>query len=92
MKAFNMEANQRAVGASNEREGWLWWVHQHEQRFVEMMTEGLNCKVVWPHRMVTGDYEELYDTIDWLGLEWSTEVLNFVDPLLWHSRQQLKKT
>jgi len=94
MTAFGNTANQRAVGVSNEEDGWKWWVNQHIDRFIEMMSDedGPNCKVIWPHRMVRGDYEQMYETIDWLGLEWKTDVLNFIDPLLWHSRQQLKTT
>jgi hypothetical protein len=94
MKAFSNPTNRAAVGAKNEEEGWLWWVRQHLDRFVEMIEaeDGPNCKQVWPHRMVNGDYTQLYETIDWLGLEWNPEVLNFIDPLLWHSRVQTKKT
>ena len=92
MKAFGLLENQKAVGATNEQEGWLWWVRQYEQRFVDMMTEGVNCKVIWPDRMVNGDYEQLYQTLDWLGLEWKSEVLNLIDPLLWHVRRKEKLT
>jgi len=90
MRAFRNEDIQRKVYVKNEREGWLWWVHQHEKRFVEMITEGLNCKVIWPHRMVRGDYQQMMETIEWLGLSWKTEVLNFVDPKLWHARAKSK--
>ena len=90
MSAFHREQNKKAVGATTESEGWKWWVHQHEKRFVEMMTEGVNCKIIWPHRMVHGDYQQIYEMIDWLGLEWKTDVLNFVDPLLWHARKNKK--
>jgi len=88
MRAFAREGNQRAVGAKTEEEGWLWWVHQHEKRFVEMINEGLNCKIVWPHRMVDGDYTQIYEMLDWLRLPWKSEVLSFVDPLLWHVRRK----
>ncbi len=87
MRAFRNVDNQRAVGTRNEEDGWLWWVHQHEKRFVEMITEGVNCKVIWPHRMVYGDYQQMYETIDWLGLKWTTDVLAFIDPRLWKARQ-----
>ena len=92
MRAFHSPSNQQAVGAKDEREGWLWWVHQHLERFIEMIEseDGPNCKQVWPHRMVNGDYKQMYDTIDWLGLKWNPELLNFVDPLLWHSRVKTK--
>lgn len=91
MRAFALEQNRKAVGTRTEEEGWLWWVREHEKRFNEMMTEGLNAKVVWPERMVNGDYSQMYETIEWLGLEWSTEAVSFIDPLLWKARQMKKK-
>lgn len=90
MRAFDNHRNQRAVGANTPEEGWLWWVHQHEDRFVEMMNEGLNVKVVWPHRMVDGDYSQMMELIDWLGLKWNSEVLNFIEPKLWKARDMKK--
>lgn len=88
MRAFSRPEIRRKVNARDEKEGWLWWVHQHEKRFVEMITEGLNCKIVWPHRMVQGDYRQMMETIEWLGLKWNSEVLNFIDPKLWHARRK----
>jgi len=88
MRAFRDVAFQKAVGATTEAEGWKWWVHQHEQRFIEMITEGLNCKVVWPERMVQGNYQQMYETIEWLGLRWKSEVLTFIDPKLWKARRK----
>jgi hypothetical protein len=76
------------LGIATEQEGLLWWVHQHEERFVEMITEGLNCKVIWPHRMVDGDYQEMMETIDWLGLKWNSQVLSFIDPKFWRARRR----
>ena len=86
MKAFKDESNITAVNATDEMNAWLWYVHQFEQRFIEMMTEGVNCKIIWPERMVTGDYKQLYELLDWLGLKWKIEALTFIDSLLWGSR------
>lgn len=88
MRAFVMERNQQAVHAKDEYEGWLWWVHQHEQRFIEMIQAGLNVKIVWPERMVQGDYRQMMETMEWLGLEWKSEVLSFIDPKLWKARKR----
>ena len=88
MRAFRNPDHQRAVGVNNEADGWKWWVRQHELRFVEMITEGLNCQIVWPERMVDGDYRQLYETIEWLGLKWNSDVLSFIDPKLWKSRNK----
>ncbi len=87
MRAFQNEKNQKAVGVNTEEEGWLWWVHQHEQRFVDMIQAGLNIKIVWPERMVTGDYQQIMETMNWLGLPWKSEVLSFIDPRLWKARR-----
>jgi hypothetical protein len=86
MRAFKEEANRKLIGANSEDEGWLWWVHEHEKRFSEMITDGVNCKVVWPERMVNGDYAQMYETIEWLGLKWNSGVLSFIDPKLWKAR------
>lgn len=88
MRAFSRPQIQRAVGVSSEREGWIWWVNQHEKRFVEMIEAGLNVKQIWPHRMVQGDYAQLYETLEWVGLEWKSEVLSFIDPKLWKARRK----
>lgn len=90
MTAFTLEKNQKAVGVDNPADGWLWWVHQHEARFVEMIQAGLNIKIVWPERMVHGDYAQIFETVEWVGLEWKSEVFNFIDPLLWHARKKEK--
>lgn len=87
MKAFIMKEKRDEVGATTEQEGWLWWIHQHEERFREMMNAGLNTTVIWPERMVDGDYHQIKDMIEWLGLEWkSEEVMAFIEPKLWKSR------
>lgn len=88
MRAFRRKEFQKMVGVHDEREGWIWWVRQHEKRFVEMIETGLNVKIVWPERMVSGDYVQLMETIDWLGLKWNSAVLNFIDPKLWKARQK----
>jgi len=91
MQRFRDRQSQRAVGAETEYDAWIWWVRQHELRFREMIEAGLNVRVVWPERMVQGDYQPMYETIEWLGLEWSTEALAFIDPKLWKPRQQAKE-
>lgn len=89
MNAFEKEQFQKEVGVDNERDGWIWWIEQHKKRFREMMDAGLNCKIVWPERMVEGDYHQMYETLEWLGLDVEdhfSEVIQFVDPKLWKAR------
>lgn len=62
------------------KEGWVEMCRSYQNRFSQMIEEGMNCKVIWPHRMVFGDYSQIWDMLEWLGLEWNTEILNWVDP------------
>ena len=91
MTAFKDVENQKAVNADSEESGWLWLVHEYEKRFVEMITEGLNCKVIWPERMVGGDYQQMYEALDWIGLPWTPQILTFVDKLLWTGRNKERR-
>lgn len=77
----------------SDYEDWVKWVNHHEEKFVEMITSGLNVKQIWPERMIRGDYEQLYELIEWLGLTWrSKDVLDFIEPRLWKSKKkQLKR-
>lgn len=77
------------MNAYSKYEDWIKWVNHHEDCFVEMIKAGLNVKVVWPERMVKGNYEQVYELIEWLGLTWKSEqVMNFIEPKLWKSRQK----
>ena len=77
--------------AYKDREGWLWWIHEHEKLFVEMIEAGVNCKIVWPERMASGDYQQIFEMLDWLGLSWSDNIIEMVSPLLWNSKQNAKR-
>jgi hypothetical protein len=74
--------------AYEDEKGWLEWVHEYEIRFVQMIEAGLNCKIIWPERMINGNLQQLYEVIEWLGLTWKKEALNYIDPLLWGSKQK----
>ncbi len=43
--------------------------------------------MIWPERMVWGDYQQMFDVVDWLGLEWNARTMNFIDPKLEKSRR-----
>jgi hypothetical protein len=92
MRAFSSKNFQKCIGVDNEIDGWKWWVEQHKKRFDEMIGAGLNCIIVWPERMVTGDYSQAKGMIECLGLTWKEkEVKAFIDPKLWKAKKQLKR-
>ena len=70
-------------------EEWIRWVRHHEKRFVEMINAGCNVKIIWPERLVRGNYEQVLEVIEWLGLKWKAkEVMDFIEPKLWKSRKK----
>ena len=88
MSAYALPKVQRQAKVDNEYDGWLQWVHKHEEKFYEIVQSGANVKMVYPERMVNSDYGQMRETIEWLGLEWkSKEIMNFVEPKLWKARQ-----
>lgn len=71
----------------NEKD-WILMGRCYENLFVEMIQEGLDVKVVWPHRMKYGDYQQIYESLDWLGLPWKSEILAWVDPKFFKARSK----
>jgi hypothetical protein len=89
MNAFAKQPHLDAVGAKDEWDGWLWWIHKHEERFVEMISAGLNVKQIWPERMVDRNYGQTQEMLEWLGLEWNDKIFDFIEPKLWKARQNV---
>lgn len=76
--------NTAFMRAYKDYDGWIKWINHHEKKFVEMIEAGLNVKMIWPERIVKGNYEQLYEVIEWLGLTWkSKEVIDFIELKLW---------
>jgi hypothetical protein len=88
MVTFKAQENLDTVGVIDEREGWKWWVHQYENKFREMIETGVNCKIIWPERMVVGDYQQIYEMLDWLGMQWNSKIVETIDPMLVKSRRK----
>lgn len=76
------------MDAYSDEEGWKKMIDEYEIKFVEMITEGLNCKVMWPERMSHGDYSQMYELLDWVGLPWRYEILAYIDPKFWKLRKK----
>jgi hypothetical protein len=82
MDAYGDKTIQQMVGAGTERDGWLWWVHEHEKLFLQMMEAELNLKVIWPERMLYGNFEQIHEMLDWLGLQWNPGIIQLLETLL----------
>jgi len=82
MTKFKRLKNIKQVGATSEKEAWLWWVHEYEKRFIEIMEYEINHRVVWPERMRDGDFEQMKEVVEWCGLKWNEEVVEVMNNLL----------
>lgn len=72
----------KLIGVTSEEEGWQWWIRRYEEQWVKMIEAGINCKVIWPDRMVEGDYSQIKEMLDWLGLNWTDKIIDTIDPLI----------
>lgn len=91
MREFAFSDTLKKIGKSTEEEGWEWWVEFYKNKFNEMINNGVNIKVIWPEKMVYGDYSEMKDVIEWLGLKWNgPAIVDFIEPKLWKSDQARK--
>ena len=92
MNVFEDNEIQKLIGVDNAAKGWAWWIHEHEKLFVEMIEAGLNCKVIWPERMVDGDYSQIIEMLKWLELEWNDTIIPVTKKLLWNSPQMKERS
>ena len=73
---------QKKVHVSNERDGWRWWIHKHEELYRSMIDGGLNCMQIYPERMMDGDYGQLQEVLEWVGLPWNDKIPSFLNEML----------
>ncbi len=90
MQTFKKKENLDLLGMTSEDEGWLWWIHQYEKKFVEMIETGVNVKVIWPDRMADGDFQQVQEMVHWLGLEWNENIPDVIMPLISKNKKQIK--
>ena len=88
MDAYGDCTIQQLVGVETERDGWLWWIHEHEKLFVQMIETGLNVKVIWPERMLQGNFQQIHEMLDWLDLPWNIGILSLLETTLIKTKKQ----
>ena len=89
MNKLQRQEVQRHIGAKSDQEGWQWWVDRHKEKFAQIISAGVNVQTVWPEKLIEGDYSQLKDTVEWLGLEWDgSAVADFIEPKLWKTRRK----
>lgn len=82
MTKFKSKRNVQQVGASCEEEAWLWWVHEYEDRFRDIIASEMDYRIVWPERMRDGNFEQMKEVVNWCGLDWNDEVESLMQILL----------
>lgn len=74
----------RFMRAYQDAEGWQSWIDQHERRFAEMKTAGLDVIEFWPSTLVEGNFKPAQELIESLGLIWQEKLCRaFIDPHLY---------
>ena len=67
--------------AYSDKDGWLLWVREHEERFEAMYEAEVTGISVWPERAARGDLGEFKEMISWCELEWDDKaVKEFISP------------
>ena len=67
----------------NKEVGWRSWVDAYLHEFEKMKSAGLDMTEVWPTKFIEGDFSEIRETVEKLGLKWEKDkVMNFIDPEL----------
>lgn len=90
MKAFKTRSVLNSINVQDEKEGWLWWIKQHEELMKQILsTVKIDYMEIWPERMAQGDYSQVYKMLNWLGLEWNDKIISTVEPLLWKSKNKI---
>lgn len=82
MRRFKSTKNIKLVGVESEKDAWLWWVHQYESRFRDLIETGIDHRVVWPERMRDGDFDQMKEVVEWCNLTWNVEVEDLMKTLL----------
>ena len=73
--------------AYRNEKGWLKWIDEHKERFLEMKDAGLNIRYIWPQRMIDRDLTEIQRVVGELGLVWNQKgVEKFIEPALWSGK------
>jgi hypothetical protein len=76
--------------AFKDETGWLGMVQEYEKRLIDMINEGIDHRIIWPERMVDGDYQQIYDICEWLGLTWNEKAMEHIQRLLWKNIERSK--
>lgn len=76
MNLMKKTSNLEKIGATNERQGWLWNIHQYENEWQKMLEAGLDFQEVYPDRMANHDFSKIIELLENLGLGWDNEIVN----------------
>lgn len=70
------------IGVNTPEEGWEWWINKYKESWMEMIGNGVNCKIVRPDKMVDNDFSQIKEMMDWLQLSWNDKIIETINPLM----------
>ena len=73
------------MDAHDDKSSWIKFVEAYEARMSKLKSSVSHCRELSTDRLASGDYTELEDVVNWLGLCWQQrKIEQFVSPDLWH--------
>jgi len=87
MSAYKDVETLKLVGVNNEYDGWANYLNSYLTFITSILKKVSNIYVIRPEQMVNGDYTVLYNLIEWLGLDWNSDVLSYMDKKLEKARR-----
>lgn len=89
MYEYHSSSILKKIGVSSPEEGWLWWVRKQEECYNEMITAGIDYRVIWPERMARDDYEQIEELHKWIGIDYDAEqIRELISPMMTNSVQK----
>lgn len=87
---INSCLNTTFMRAYETADGWQQWINHHKHCFMEMKAS-VEYMEIWPQRYVGGEWQELRNVVEWLGLRWNEDkVFRFVEPSLWSDHRRMR--
>jgi len=90
MRTFDSEAVRRHIGVPNAEEGWKWVIGEYKNCFTKIQsTFPNNYREIWPEKMAAGDYSEITELLQWLGLAVDIDkVKDYIKPKLYKTSKK----
>lgn len=92
MRTFDDYEICQKIGAENPAQAWAWMIDEYEMRFKKIL-KCKNVREVWPEKIANGDFSEIKEVWQWLGIEWDEEKMKtYIQPKFYkhNNKEEIK--